>query len=342
MLIVCFASGRSIFAQSPGPTLSGYIESTYNYNFGKGTTNALRSYDAKANQILLNNVHIVASGSSLGKLSYTAEFDFGTDASVHGLLHQGTNLPGPIAVDVQEAYVTYAFSEKFKFTGGRFATFEGIEVIEGPVNPTISRGYLYGLAEPFTHVGGYFSLAASSAIELRLGVINGWDLLVDNNANKTILSRVGVNLGDPLAFGISFYTGVEQLNSSDARNSFDLTGVSKVIHGVTLNFQGNYGTETMGATDAAWYGFTVQPIIALSGKVDLGLRAEYFADEDGARTGVSDLSAFNFTIVPAFKADGLTFRFEYRFDNANNEVFVKDTGTAETSSTVSLGVSWNL
>jgi hypothetical protein len=342
ILIVISMSGRSVVAQSSGPAFSGYIESTYNYNFGKGATNALRSYDARANQILLNNVHIVASGPSSGKLSYAAEFDFGSDAAVHGLLHQGSGLPGPVAVDVQEAYVSYAFSEKFKFTGGKFVTFEGIEVIEGPLNPTISRGYLFGLAEPFTHVGGYLTLAASKAIELRLGVIDGWDLLVDNNADKTILSRLGVNLGDPLTFGIAFYSGVEQLNSSDARNSFDLTGVSKAIPGVTLNFQGNYGTETIGTTDATWYGFGVQPVIALSGKVDLGLRAEYFSDDDGARTGTADLSAFNLAVVPAYKADGMTFRFEYRFDDANKEVFVKDTGTSETSSTVSLGVSWNL
>jgi hypothetical protein len=342
ILMVFTTNGLSVLAQNPGPTFSGYVETTYNYNFGKGTTNTLRSYDSRANQILLNNVHIIASGTSSDKVSYTAELDFGSDAAVHGLLHQGSGLPGPVAVDVQEAFISYAFSDQVKFTGGKFVTFEGIEVIEGPLNPTISRGYLFGLAEPFTHVGGYLSLAASKAIELRLGVINGWDLLVDNNPDKTILSRLGLNLGDPLTFGISFYTGVEQLNSSEARNSFDLTGVSKIIPGVTLNFQGNYGTEKVGATDATWYGFGIQPVVALSGQVDLGLRAEYFADDDGARTGVAGLGAFNFTVVPTFKSDGMTFRLEYRYDNADSEVFVEEEGVSKTSSTLSLGVSWNL
>jgi hypothetical protein len=334
-------SSQSVFAQSAGPTLSGYVEATYNYNFSEGSANSLRSYDAKANQILLNNAHIVASGSPSSKVSYTIELDFGTDAAVHGLLHTATGAPGPIAVDAQEAYISYAFSDKFKFTGGRFATFQGIEVIEGPANPTISRGYLYGLAEPYTHVGGYFTLAASPKIELRFGVINGWDLLYDNNADKTIISRFGVNLGEPLAFGISYYTGVEQLNSNAARKSFDLTGVTKAIPGVTLNFQANFGSEKFGGADADWSGFTVQPVIALSDKFDLGLRAEYFSD-DGSRTGTTNLDAFNLTIVPTFKADGTTFRFEYRYDDANNDVFMKETGTSKTSSTVSLGVSWNL
>jgi hypothetical protein len=72
---------------------------------------------------------------------------------------------------------------------------------------------------------------------------------------------------------------------------------------------------------------------------DLGLRAEYFADDQGARTGIPNLNAFNISVVPIIKYDGFTFRFEYRFDNSNKEVFVEENGTAKTSSTVSLGVS---
>lgn len=341
-LLFLLVSVSSISAQKTGPILSGYVETSYNYNFGKGTANSLRSYDARANQILLNNVHLNLSGSTSEKVSYFADIDFGTDAAVHGLVHQTGIGSGPIAVDIQEAALTYSFSDKFKFTAGKFVTFEGIEVIEGPVNPTISRGYLFGLAEPFTHVGGYLTFAASPEIELRLGVVNGWDLLVDNNPDKTIISRVGLNFGDPLTLGISYYTGVEQVSSSDARNSFDVTGLTKIIPSVALNFQVNYGTETISGVDTKWFGFGVQPVITLTESIDLGLRAEYFADEDGARTGVNDLKAFNFTIVPTFKYDGVALRVEYRLDSANSEVFTEKSEISKTSNTISFGVSYNL
>jgi hypothetical protein len=348
VVIISLTNGFLLLAQDSGPKFSGYIESSYNYNFSAGSINSLRSYDARANQILLNNVHLVASGAPSEKVSYFAELDFGTDATVHGLLYQGIfSNNSPIGADIQEAAITYAFSNQFKFTGGRFVTFEGIEVIEGPVNPTISRGYLYGLAEPYTHVGGYFNFIPSGKIDLKLGVVNGWDLLVDNNMDKTIISRLGINLGDPLAFGISFLSGVEQVNSENWRNSFDLTGVTKSISGVALNFQVNYGTETF--TDSSginkgtkWFGFTLQPVMALSKVMDVGLRAEYFADDQGARTGIANLNAFNFTIVPTFKFDGFTFRCEYRFDNSNKEIFVEKDGTAKTSNTISLAISCNL
>jgi hypothetical protein len=328
-------------AQKTGPVFSGYIDASYDYNLSGGTTNSLRSYDARANQILLNNVHLVASGTPSDKLSYMAEFDFGTDAAVHGVLYQTALGAGPVAVDLQEAAITYSVSDQFKFTGGKFVTFEGIELIESTSNPTISRGYLFGLAEPFTHVGGYFTFTPSSEVDFKLGVVNGWDLLIDNNTDKTIISRLGINLGDPLTVGVSFYTGIEQVNSSNWRNSLDVTGATKVIPDVTLNFQGNYGTETINTVDTKWFGFGIQPVVSLGGNFELGLRGEYFADDQGARTGVTDLKAFNFTVTPALKCDGAIFRLEYRFDNSNHAVFIEKDGTTKHSSTVSFEFSCN-
>jgi hypothetical protein len=331
-----------MLAQKSGPEFSGYIDASYNYNFSKGNTNSLRSYDARANQILLNNVHLAASGNPSSKLSYIAEFDFGTDAGVHGLLNQVAPGAGPIGVALEEAAITHSFSDQWKFTGGKFVTFEGIEVIQSTSNPTISRGYLYGLAEPFTHVGGYLTFIPSNEIDIKLGVVNGWDLLIDNNTDKTIISRLGINLGDPLSFGLSFSNGIEQPNSSNWRNSLDVTGATKAIPGVTLNFQGNFGTETIDAVDKKWFGFGIQPVIPLGGNFELGLRGEYFADDQGARTGVADLKAFNLTLAPAVKCDGATFRFEYRIDKANHSVFVEKNGTAKNSNIVSFEFSCDL
>jgi hypothetical protein len=240
--------------------------------------------------------------------------------------------------------MTYSFSDKFKFTGGKFVTFEGIEVIEGPSNPTVSRGYLYGLAEPFCHSGGFFTFIPSDQVDIKLGIINGWDLLIDNNKDKTIIGRLGVNLGDPLSFGASFSWGVEQPEpSNDPRTSIDLTGVTRAIPDIALNFQVNYGAETIGTADATWVGFGIQPVISFSDHVDLGARVEYFSDKDGVRTlGIPDFNSLNVTIVPTFKFDAFMFRIEYRLDSASDAVFpVSGKAPSKTSNTISLGVSCN-
>ncbi|HVO74223.1 MAG TPA: outer membrane beta-barrel protein, partial [Ignavibacteriaceae bacterium] len=207
----------------------------------------------------------------------------------------------------------------------------------------------YGLAEAFCHVGGYFTYVASNQVDIKLGVINGWDRLIDNNKDKTIIGRLGVNLGDPLAFGISGSWGVEQPEPiNDARTSLDLTGITKVIPKVALNFQVNYGSETIETIDttfdATWAGFGIQPVISLSDNVDLGARIEYFSDPEGVRTGTSikDFNSLNVTLVPTFKWDGFVFRIEYRLDNASDKIFpVNGKAPSKTSNTVSLGVSCN-
>lgn len=344
MFVVTFLFIYSIiYAQNSGPSLSGYLETTYNYNFAKGKTNVLRSYDSRANQIAVNNLHLELSGNASSKLSYNAQIDFGTDAAVHGVLHQAALGAGPVAVDLQEVYLTYSFNDHWKFTAGKFVTFEGIEIIEGPNNPTISRGYLFGLAEPFTHVGGYVNFIPSSELDFKLGIVNGWDLLVDNNLDKTLIARLGINLGDPITLGISYSYGVEQQNSNDARNSFDVTGVTNIIPDISLNFQFNYGIEKINNEDAKWMGFGIQPVVKFSECFNIGLRAEYFSDNEGARTGITDLKTFNFTIVPTFKLDALTLRVEYRLDNANQEIFIEDeeNGISKISNTISLGLSFN-
>ena len=331
--------------QSTSPQISGFIETTYNLNFAFPLTNSLRSYDARANQILLNNAHFSLSGSSK-VLMYTAEIDFGTDASVHGLVHQGISgiNGGPIGVDIQEAYITYQPLKEIGLTVGRFVTLEGIEVIEGPANPTISRGYLFGLAEPFSHVGGYFKISPSDSFFIKLGAINGWDLFLDNNNFKTIISEIGFNF-DPVAFDIAYYVGAEQpANNTNLRHSVDLTGITKIIPNVDLWFQGNYGTERKAALDgkdASWYGFGLQPLISLTDSHLLGVRYELFSDSGGARTGTSELLAHNLSIVPTYKLNSFMLRGEYRLDLANKEAFLTEKGTSKTSNTVSLGFSYN-
>jgi hypothetical protein len=173
-------------------------------------------------------------------------------------------------------------------------------------------------------------------------VVNGWDLLIDNNKDKTIITRFGVNLGDPLTFGLSYYTGVEQASSDDWRNSVDLTGVTKIVPRVALNFQANYGAEMFSGMNAKWFGFGVQPVVTVTDNFDLGFRAEYFADDQGVRTGAPYFNAFNLTLTPMWKCEGMLFRAEFRFDNSNKEIFYKMGGFEKTSATISLGVSSNL
>ena len=326
------------------PKITGFIDTTYNYNFNKpasqttklGTPGAavtgaefnLSSYGTKANSFIFNTAHVALNGSLNDGIGYTIELDAGTDASV--------NTPGPGAgsaddFDLQEAFLTSPLCNTgVNLKVGKFVTLEGIEVIESPLNPTISRGYLFGMAEPFTHVGFLLSRSLPiNGLEARAGLVNGWDLISDNNTGKTVFGGLGINYGDLATGGLSVYYGPEQAaNDENNRTSVDLTIFTKPLPELTIGLQGNWGQEEgiSGATDS-WNGFGVQPVYQLTDKVSLGGRIEYMDNKLGSRFGNSGGNLTNFTVTPAYKInDSATARIEYRHDAANNSFFEGEDG----------------
>ncbi|MFN0118641.1 MAG: outer membrane beta-barrel protein [Elusimicrobiota bacterium] len=340
-----------------GPSFNGFIDTQYKYDFNRPNTNstALRSYDARHDSIELHNAHVAIFGS-LENATYNVEFDMGTDAITTTAGTTGSGASDDF--DIQEAYLTYMCPiTKLNLKAGKFATPSGIEVIESKDNPTISRGYLFGLALPFTHTGLALSKMFAEKYEVMAGIVNGWDNAADNNNGKTYFSKLGFNFGDPLSLTLSGYHGPEQTNALAAtprvdldgvnRNMVDLTGVTKIIPKVALWFEVNYGDEervadndgdTVNDDSATWGGFAIEPVITLTDKFSIGLRGEYFDDDKGARTGTRDLAAKNFTIAPAWKCTpNVTARAEFRSDSANKKVWVNDKGVAKDStSTASL------
>jgi len=350
MLLPFVAQSTQVLAD--GPTINGYVDTQYGYNFdapGNGTTFG-RSYDAQDNNIA-NTAHLSISGMFNDNTNYVVDIDAGHDANT---TVGGTN--NASAVVLQEAYVNYVGASKLGFKVGKFATYQGIEVIETNANPTISRGYLFGMAEPFTHVGGVVTLALGK-LDFAAGFVNGWDVANDNNPGKTFVGKIGLNLGDALAATLSGYHGPEQTqsaplpannvidgNSGNNRDSIDLTILTKIIPSVDLFLQGNAGTEenaadTNGAVGgvvvddrASWSGVGVQPVVHFGDKFSVGGRVEYFADPQGVRSGsgINNTYLTNFTFTPGYKInDNLLVRAEYRYDTSNKKVWVDDKGKAQ-------------
>jgi len=343
---VFFAGALSAHAAN----ISGAVEAGYNLNLtiSNGTkngvtnlTNAGHAYDARSGSFTLNNAHLAISGSdSASGVGYGVETDFGSDASF-----DASSLGGPF--DIQEAYLTYAIGSGLGMKAGKYATYEGIEVIEGGSNPTVTRGFLFWFAEPFTHTGLEFSYA-SGMLDVHLGAINGWDQVVNKNSVPSYIAKIGLNLGDPLALTLSSIAGPEAADNDNYRMSFDATGVSKSIPMVDLWFQANYGMDAkagVGATtpgkDASWMGFGLQPLVHISKLFGLGLRYEYFMDDQLSRTGstffgpvtpagINDLTLQNFSVAPTlWLTPSLTARAEFRMDMASEKVYLdsKQAGT---------------
>lgn len=350
--------GSLVKVNADAPKLSGFLDTTYNYDLNRpaSRTTTGRSFDRKTDTFLLNAAQLNIEGSKDG-IGYYAELAYGTDPSQYKA--SGTNSPNEPGMttpsnvaynfELQEAFLTY----KCPMTGiqlkaGKFVTFEGIEVIESKDDFTITRGYLFGLAEPFTHVGAVAGYTFPKVVDFWVGVINGWDLHTDNNYGKTFVSKLGLNFGDNFNGSISFYRGAEKPgNTNDARTSVDTTWFVKPVPMLTIGLQANAGEEehTSVALDRAgaaghWYGFGLQPKADFNKTFSLGSRFEWFSDLDGSRTTVPQV-AKTFSLAPMINlTDALQFRVEYRYDWSTRLVFETSDGVFSKGETSSLSTEF--
>jgi hypothetical protein len=333
---------------SAAPTITGYVEAGYSINFSDtdvGHPVKLHVYDPAGHSFALHAAHLAITHKFSDAISAVVEIDAGRDAVANAGLHgyPWTNDP-QFAFDVQEAYANYA-AGMFTLTAGKFVTYEGIEVIEGPLNPTISRGLLYGWAEPFTHTGVKLHFQPVDAFNIGVGIVNGWDQIADNNGAKTIIARMAVTT--PVVFAaLSGSIGGEQNHENgNPRYSIDLTGSITASPSFVLWFQGNVGGEknvslaNMQTGKATWWGLGLQPVFT-EGAFSLGGRLELFSDNEGARTGIKG-KFYNITITPGIKlADPFKIRAEFRADIASDNVLGKDTNPKKNQFTGALSAEY--
>ena len=331
----------------PATTITGGIEGTYNRMLSAphnaDTAAPTRAYDS-SNGFLLNQASIGVKHQLNEYVYGQIRFDAGANAGINNVFAGGAgNSKSGALFDVREAYAV-ATGMGLTFTAGKFATYQGIEVIDGWLNPTITRGYLYYLAEPITHVGAKLHYTAG-AFDIGAGVVNGWDTnngyfaTGDNNPMKTLIWRLGYTSA-PFWAGFSGTYGVEKAGDSDPRLSLDLTGAAIISPMLTINFQGNYGSEKKAqildpSKTATWVGFGIQPVVKIDA-FQVGLRFEYFSDDGlsrtygfvnppdamGAPSNTNDkVGLWTFGIAPGYTiASAFLLRGEFRVDGADKEV----------------------
>ena len=221
----------------------------------------------------------------------------------------------------------------------------GYEVIEGydGYNDNYSRSILFGYAIPFTHTGVKASYAFSSKVAAMIGVVNGWDLVRDNNRSKSIAAQLTVTPVAPLTVLLDWIGGPELANDNHTkRNVFDLVAILKPTKTLTLGVNGDYGIEdgtslVNPGSDATWKGIAGYATLALTGKFSVALRGETLRDDGGVRLGTGTKTTLSEgTFTPAYKfTDHVLLRGEVRFDKANQPILAKRATFSDKQTTVS-------
>lgn len=319
-----------------GPTVSGYVDVGYNYNFNKMPMNTLRSFDDKSNTITLQSAEVNVAGTLEGGTGYRVDVSYGYDATKTHSTGFDQNNTSNVQTDIQQAYITAACPlTKGTFTIGKFVTPFGAEVIEAKDNYNTSRGLLFGYAIPFTHTGiKYDKSFLENKLSAYLGVTNGWDNTQDNNKGKTILGGVTVAPISMVSLSVGGASGPEQNTATPSieKNSRNLVDtLLKVTPTDKLTLVANYdwGVEeglagAEGTANQNWQGLAAYANYAVTDNLSGALRWETL-DDEGSRTGTNQV-LHSTTATLQHKMAGVISRLEYRYDTSSQYVYANKDG----------------
>jgi maltoporin len=141
--------------------------------------------------------------------------------------------------------------------------------------------------------------------------------------------------------------GPEQADSSsNNRFIFDWIGTLKAMKNLTFMANVDYAHEEKdplnGARDSEWYGVAGYAKYDFTDFFSASIRAEYFNDKDGVRTGIAQ-ELKEITLTAEFKlVKNLLVRPEYRHDWSTQNAFDSEHKTLDTKTqdTIAFGVMY--
>jgi hypothetical protein len=359
---VALLSPRLLAAQAPAPIpepghqaieFHGLVSTSFSFNLNRppSRTNQFRvfDYDDDAFRIDLVELAVQRPVAAPGDFGFRVDFTAGAVSRIvaaRGLFRDSAGDGQDI--DVHQAFVSYVapVGSGLRLDAGKFITGLGYEVIEGydGWNDNASHSFLFGYAIPYTHTGVRASYSLSPAVAAMVMVANGWDDVQDNNRGKTVHLQLGFTPSSRVAITVNGIAGPEQ-NDDDVhfRDVLDVVATWKPSDHLALGVNGDWGRETAAAAGgrmAVWTG--AAGYLRLSRQqMSLSLRAERFADRDGARTGTPQTLS-EITVTPELRLGASCLvRGDLRLDTSDRAVFGGHNGMRTTQPTASVNVLYH-
>jgi len=174
---------------------------------------------------------------------------------------------------------------------GHFYTIMGYESVMAPDNFFYSHAYAMQYGEPLTHTGLLADYRCSPCLSLRAGFTRGWDTWEDPNETLGFIGGVtwtSVDQRTCLAF--TLHTGNEDIAGDNDRTAYSIVLAHQVTCRLRYVLQHDFGIEANAElgrdgqrNDAKWYGINQYLYLSVNDATSLGLRLEWFRDQDNAR-----------------------------------------------------------
>jgi len=292
----CFLARR-------GVSVGGWLDQGITFNpddpgnrFNGPVTFNDRSNEYQLNQLYLYGERVTDTGGYGWDVGGRVDLIYGTDHrfTVARGLEDDWNLSERFyGAGLPQLYLDLAYND-LTVRVGHFYTIMGYERVTAPDNFFYSHTYTHQYGEPFTHTGVLFMYDLSRSWSLKAGFDRGWNNWEDNNDDLGFLGRLDWTSWDErTTLGLGLTTGDEDAAGLSNRTLFSLVFTRVLTDRLQYVFQLDTAWEQNaaggGAQDAEWYGIVNYLFYELNPCWSVGLRYEWFADDDGVR--VADVNA---------------------------------------------------
>lgn len=287
-----------------------------NANFIPGTgTTAKRAGEFSLN---LGKIGVLVDPAPVG---FHLSLGVGTGMEV---LHSGEP-PGPAAgIDVWRfvEYASVSFVHgPFTVEAGILPSYIGLESFESQSNWAYTRSWI-GELSPYYLTGVRGALKATKAWTVQLLVLNGWQVISDNNHSKAIGAQAAY-ASDRLTGSLNLFFGPELPNDDQHWRFFgDLIGTVKLTDALSVSAALDGGVQQRPFIgDGAWYAGQINGRYQLASPVAVALRAEVYDDHDGVITGTAQVLTQGTVTVELKPVEHLILKLEARYDHSSQAVF---------------------
>lgn len=301
---------QSDLFRASGLHLGGWLNAGFTINPDQPSNNfnGPVSFSDRANELQLNQLYLFlernaeedAEGVSLGG---RLDFIFGSDAFYtrsmgdigdhwdSHLLHQRV-----YGIAFPQAYLDIfaPIGNGLRFKLGEFYTLVGNETVTAPDNFFYSRSYTMQFGEPFSHTGVLANYALTRQLDVTAGAVTGssfagWDGSFEHHLENWGFVG-GLNYSASQTGTSLAVTGTHgSLSEAGARdvNLFSIVAKWSLGERWRLTLQHDYGwiSKSADVAGSEWYGVLGYLAMDINPRWTVGLRLEWFRDDDGIRVG---------------------------------------------------------
>lgn len=351
---------RSQAMRNWGVKLGGWVDGgvTYNGDDPQDKSNGPNAYSERDSEFQMNQLYLYAEkavdrSKKAWDVGGRVDFMFGTDAyKTQAFDHWDSRLISSqderfYDIAFPQAYVEFLapIGNGLSVKAGHFYTVVGKEGVMAPSNFFYSRNYSFTWAGPFTHTGVLANYPINQNFSVDAGAVMGWDNTSRDAGAWNFVG--GVNWkndkGDTSA-SLHAVSGDYDDSKSANRTRYTFLFNHDFTPFLHYTFQHDYAFQDqhpLTGNTAEWYGISNYLTYDIDDELAVGLRGEWFRDDDGVRVtrntrggplnGASGYYAFTGGLN--WKPTGwLTVRPEVRYDWADVKAF--DTGNQSDQITV--------